>query len=92
MSGFTTSVTLKEMINKFPMRKRRRNVKKKKKIMVKVASITGIIKGLKPRQQKTMKAHARHHSLKHMRSMARAMKRGATFASAHTRAMRSVGK
>ena len=49
--------------------------------MVKVASITGIIKGLKPRQQKTMKAHARHHSLKHMRSMARAMKRGATFAS-----------
>jgi hypothetical protein len=27
-----------------------------------------------------------------MRSMARAMKRGATFASAHTRAMRSVGK
>jgi len=47
--------------------------------MVKVASITGIIKGLKPRQQKTMKAHARHHSLKHMRSMARALKKGATF-------------
>ena len=43
--------------------------------MVKVASITGIIKGLKPRQQKTMKAHARHHSLKHMRSMANAMKK-----------------
>ena len=31
MSGFTTSVTLKEMINKFPMRKRRRNVKKRKR-------------------------------------------------------------
>ena len=31
MSGFTTSVTLKEMINKFQMRKKRRNVKKKKK-------------------------------------------------------------
>ena len=31
MSGFTTSVTLKEMINKIPMRKKRRNVKKKKK-------------------------------------------------------------
>ena len=60
--------------------------------MVKVASITEIIKGLKPRQQKTMKAHARHHSLIHMRSMASSMKRGATFASAHTRAMRSVGK
>ena len=31
MSGFTTSVTLKEMINKFSIRKKRRNVKKKKK-------------------------------------------------------------
>ena len=31
MSGFTTSTTLKEMINKFPMKKKRRNVKKKKK-------------------------------------------------------------
>ena len=31
MSGFTTSTTLKEMINKFPMRKRRRSAKKKKK-------------------------------------------------------------
>ena len=41
--------------------------------MVKVASIKNIIKDLKPRQQKTMRSHARHHSLKHMRSMARAM-------------------
>ena len=31
MSGFTTSTTLKEMINKFPMRKRRRSGKKKNK-------------------------------------------------------------
>ena len=60
--------------------------------MVKVASITGIIKGLKPRQQKTMKAHARHHSLKHMRSMARAIKKGRTFGQAHRSAMRTVGK
>jgi len=62
--------------------------------MVKVASITNIIKGLKPRQQKTMKAHARHHSLKHMRSMARLMggKRKLTFSQAHRVAMRSVGK
>jgi len=60
--------------------------------MVKVASIKNIIKDLTPRQQKTMRSHARHHTLKHMRSMARSMKRGATFASAHTRAMRSVGK
>ena len=53
--------------------------------MVKVASIKNIIKDLKPRQQKTMKAHARHHSLKHMRSMARSLKNGRTFASAHTK-------
>ena len=39
-----------------------------------------------------MNRHARHHSLKHMRSMANAMKKGATFGQAHTRAMRSVGK
>jgi len=60
--------------------------------MVKVASIKGIIKDLKPRQQKTMRNHARHHTLKHMRSMALAMKKGATFQTAHRRAMRSVGK
>jgi hypothetical protein len=39
-----------------------------------------------------MKAHARHHTLKHMKSMARALKKGATFNSAHNKAMRSVGK
>ena len=60
--------------------------------MVKVASIKNIVKGLKPRQKKTMNRHARHHSLKHMRSMANAMKKGATFTQAHTKAMRSVGK
>tara|TARA_R100001460_G_scaffold100458_1_gene144080 strand:- start:877 stop:1059 length:183 start_codon:yes stop_codon:yes gene_type:complete len=60
--------------------------------MVKVASIKNIIKNLSSRQQKTMKSHARHHTLKHMRSMANAMKKGATFNSAHKKAMRSVGK
>ena len=60
--------------------------------MVKVASIKNIIKDLKPRQQRTMRNHARHHSLKHMRSMARSLKNGSTFASAHTKAMRRVGK
>jgi len=61
--------------------------------MVKIASITNIIKDLKPGQQKTMKRHAKHHSLKHMRSMARSLKKkGTTFAQAHNKAMRSVGK
>lgn len=60
--------------------------------MVKVASIKKFTKDLTSRQKKTMNRHARHHSLKHMRAMANAMKKGATFGQAHTRAMRSVGK
>ena len=60
--------------------------------MVKVASIKNIVKDLTARQKKTMNRHARHHSLKHMRSMANAMKKGATFRQAHIRAQRSVGK
>ena len=64
--------------------------------MVKVASIKNKIKDLKPRQQRTMRNHARHHSLKHMRSMARLMSgangRKRTFSQAHTIAMRRVGK
>tara|TARA_R100001440_G_scaffold17338_3_gene29307 strand:- start:1752 stop:1934 length:183 start_codon:yes stop_codon:yes gene_type:complete len=60
--------------------------------MVKATSITNIIKDLKPRQKKTMRAHARHHSLKHMRSMARAMKKGSTFKNAHLKALRTIGK
>ena len=60
--------------------------------MVKVASIKNIIKDLTPRQQKTMKRHAVHHSLKHMRSMARSLKNGSTFASAHNKAIRTAGK
>ena len=59
--------------------------------MVKIASIKGIIKDLNPRQKKTMNRHAKHHSLKHMRSMARAMKKGKSFTQAHRSAMRSVG-
>ena len=31
MNGFTTSISIKEMLNKFPMRKRRKSGKKKKK-------------------------------------------------------------
>ena len=60
--------------------------------MVLVKSIKSITKDLTPRQRKTMNAHARHHSLKHMREMAKAMKKGSTFAQAHSRAMRKVGK
>ena len=60
--------------------------------MVKVASIINIIKDLKPRQQKTMRSHARHHSLKHMKAMATDMKKGKSFRQAHIAAQRRVGK
>ena len=62
--------------------------------MVKVESIKNIIKDLTPRQQKTMRSHARHHTLKHMRSMARLMggKRKLNFSQAHRVAMRTIGK
>jgi hypothetical protein len=60
--------------------------------MVKIASIKNIIKDLNPRQQKTMRGHARHHTLKHMRSMATDIKKGRTFRQAHISAMRKVGK
>lgn len=60
--------------------------------MVKVASIKNIIKGFTPRQQKTMKSHARHHSLKHMKAMARDMKKGKSFRQAHLSAQKRVGK
>ena len=60
--------------------------------MVKVASIINIIKDLKPRQQKTMRSHARHHSLKHMKSMVQEMKKGKSFRQAHLSAQRKIGK
>ena len=60
--------------------------------MVKVASIKNIIKDLKPRQQKTMRSHARHHSLKHMKSMVKEMKKGKSFREAHLSAQRKIGK
>ena len=60
--------------------------------MVLVKSIKKFTEGLTARQRKTMNSHARHHSLKHMRLMANSMKKGSTFAEAHRKAMRSVGK
>ena len=74
--------------------KAKKKKEKEEKIMVKVASIKNIIKDLKPRQQKTMRSHAKHHTLKHMRSMARLMggKRKLTFSQAHRVAMRTTGR
>ncbi len=61
--------------------------------MVLVKSIKKFTKDLTPRQRKTMNRHARHHSLKHMKEMSKDLASGNfTFAQAHNRAMRKVGK
>tara|TARA_Y100001972_G_C7528168_1_gene266254 strand:+ start:74 stop:247 length:174 start_codon:yes stop_codon:yes gene_type:complete len=48
--------------------------------------------GLNKRQMTAMRKHSKHHTVKHLRSMVRAMKRGRTFTQAHKSAMKSVGK
>ena len=60
--------------------------------MVLVKSIKKFTTKLNKTQKKAMNSHARHHSLKHMKEMAKDLKAGKTFAQAHTRAMRKVGK
>ena len=70
-------------------KKKKKKKKKRKQLMVKASSIRSVIKGLSTRQKKTMRKHARHHSLKHMRQMASAMKKGRTFTQAHRIAMRT---
>tara|TARA_R100000995_G_scaffold63390_1_gene32745 strand:- start:449 stop:622 length:174 start_codon:yes stop_codon:yes gene_type:complete len=48
--------------------------------------------GLNARQMKAMRKHSKHHTAKHLRSMARAMKKGRTFTQAHKSAMKKVGR
>jgi len=50
------------------------------------------IDSLNKRQQGALKRHAKHHTVKHIRSMVAAMKKGATFNKSHTIAMKKVGK
>lgn len=47
---------------------------------------------LTKRQKQTMQKHSKHHSKKHMVSMAKAMVQGTSFTNAHKKAMKSVGK
>ena len=55
-------------------------------------SLTNMLKGLTPRQKKTMRKHRKHHTLKHMKAMATAMKKkGMSFTAAHKMAQRKVG-
>tara|TARA_R100000773_G_scaffold18249_1_gene16518 strand:- start:478 stop:660 length:183 start_codon:yes stop_codon:yes gene_type:complete len=59
--------------------------------MVLVKSIKKFTANLNKTQKKAMNKHARHHSLKHMKQMAKDLKDGKTFDQAHRRAIRKVG-
>jgi hypothetical protein len=60
--------------------------------MVKIKTILPLIDDLNPRQKKTMKSHAKHHTKKHISAMVTSIKKGKTFTEAHNLAMRKVGK
>ena len=61
---------------------------RKKTPKVKGVSVSGLTK----RQQTTMRRHSAHHTRKHLRVMATAMRKGRSFGAAHRLAMRKVGK
>ena len=48
--------------------------------------------GLSKRQQSTMKKHAEHHSLEHLKYMIGVMRNGKSFSEAHKLAQKKVGK
>jgi len=48
--------------------------------------------GLNIRQANAMKKHSKHHTAKHLRTMANAMKKGKSFSESHKMAQKKVGK
>ena len=50
------------------------------------------ISSLNKRQQGAMKRHAKHHTVKHIRVMVAAMKKGVTFGKSHKIAMKKTGR
>ena len=48
--------------------------------------------GLNKRQMTAMRKHSKHHTVKRIRAMVKAMKKGRTFTQSHKSAMRKVGK
>ena len=56
-----------------------------------IKSMKALYDKLTKRQQQTMQKHSKHHSKKHMMSMAKAMIKGSTFTAAHKIAKKEVG-
>jgi len=48
--------------------------------------------GLNMRQANAMKKHSKHHTAKHLKIMATAMKKGKSFTESHKMAQKKVGK
>ena len=51
-----------------------------------------IVDGLTKRQISAMRRHSKHHTKKHLKAMATAMRKGSSFTKSHKIAMRKVGK
>ena len=58
-----------------------------------VKKVKGVsVANLTTRQVNAMKKHAKHHTVKHLKSMVTAMKNGKTFTQSHKIAQKKVGK
>ena len=58
-----------------------------------VKKVKGVsVTSLTTRQANAMKKHAKHHTVKHLKSMVTAMKNGKTFTQSHKIAQKKVGK
>jgi|TARA_B100000900_G_scaffold384386_1_gene373172 hypothetical protein len=71
----------------------RPKTKAKSKSMKAPKSVKGVsMTGLTTRQANAMKKHSVHHTAKHLRMMATAMKKGKSFGASHKMAQKKVGK
>ena len=67
--------------------------KTKAKSMKAPKSVKGVsMAGLTMRQENAMKRHSKHHTAKHLKMMANAMKKGKSFGASHKMAQKKVGK
>ena len=56
-------------------------------------SVKGVsMTGLTMRQANAMKKHSKHHTAKHLKMMATAMKKGKSFGESHKMAQKKIGK
>ena len=61
--------------------------------MPKTNYVKGVsMKGLNKRQKSAMRRHKSHHTAKHLKAMATAMRKGKTFSQSHKIAMKKVGR